>query len=135
MSQSDLKLAKKQRRFATVSPYAVVNPTRRNRQKRGLRILDGNAPEAHFLRRVQKDLVEHVGGSPTAPQRAIIAKIAWAELRCLLLDKKLIESRETPYDHDTYLAHANSLSRWYKLLGIKQPEPKFSQLMKKKDAA
>ena len=118
------------RRYPTVSPYARVSPTRRNRQKRGLVVMDGNSPEAHFLRRVQRKLLEHLGGEPTAPQRALVNKIAWIELRCLLLDKKLLESRETPYDHDVYLAHANAAARMYKLLGIEPPKPDFASLMR-----
>ena len=118
-------------RYATSSPYAAINPTRRNKQKRGLRVLDGNSPEAHFIRRCTKRLIEdHFNGNVTTPQRALISKIAWIELRCTLLDAKLIDSRETPYDADVYLSHANALKRMYQGLGIEKPKKSFADLMK-----
>jgi hypothetical protein len=119
-------------RYATSSPYAAINPTRRNKQKRGLKIIDGRSPEAHFIRRVTKQLVDHIGiDRVTVPQRALISKIAWIELRCTILDRKLIENRETPLDVDTYLAHANALKRMYQALGLNRPTKSFTELMRK----
>ena len=111
------------KRYASVTPYATITPTRRNQQKRGLKILDGNSPEAHFIRRCTKMLTEHVGGEPTVAQRALIARIAWIELRCSLLDRKAMSDNETPYDVNVYLAHANSLKRLYQALGIEKSRP------------
>jgi hypothetical protein len=119
-------------RWAASSPYAAINPTRRNHQKRGLRVVDGRGPEAAFLRRVTKHLVEHIGiDRITIPQRALISKIAWIELRCTMLDRKLIDSRETPYDVDTYLAHAKALKLLYQALGLNRPTKSFAELMQK----
>jgi hypothetical protein len=119
-------------RYATSSPYAAINPTRRNKQKRGLRVLDGNSPEAHFIRRCTKRLIDdHFNGNVSTPQRALISKIAWIELRCTLLDRKLIDNRETPYDQDTYLAHTGKLMHLYGKLGIEKPKKSFAELLQK----
>jgi hypothetical protein len=124
--------ARKPRRYATVSPYGRVTSTRTNNQKRGLRIMDGTSPEGCFLRRVQKQLIEeHLGGNATVPQRALVNRIAWIELRMLLLDHKMIEGHETPCDDNQYLAHANSAKRMYQALGIERPRASFAELMKK----
>jgi hypothetical protein len=121
---------RKQRRYATISPYGRVTSTRTNNQKRGLRIMDGTSPEGCFLRRVQKQLIEeHLGGNATVPQRALVNRIAWIELRMLLLDKKAIEGNETPYDVSTYLAHANSAKRMYQALGFSRPSASFAELL------
>jgi hypothetical protein len=55
---------------------------------------------------------------PTVPQRALISKIAWIELRCSFLDRKLGVNRETHYDQDTYLAHTGKLMHLYGRLGL-----------------
>jgi hypothetical protein len=123
---------KRGKRFATVSPYGRVSSTRYNNQKRGMRIVDGNSCEANFLRRCQKSLIEHLGGEPTVPQRALISRIAWCELRLTLLDKKMIESNETDYDNKTYNAHVNSVRRLYSQLGIGKPKASFAKLLQSK---
>src|SRR5689334_6196238 len=121
----------RRKRYPTVSPYGRVTPTRMNHQKRGLVVLDGNSPEAHFLRRAQKQLREQLGGGDLTPaQLALISHIAWTELRILILRKKAIEGRETPYDSHIELAHINAIKRLYAVLGIKHPGPKFSDLLK-----
>jgi hypothetical protein len=123
---------KRGRCYPTVSPYGRVSSTKYNQQKRGLRIVDGNSCEAHFLRRVQKQLIEdHLGGVATVPQRALIARIAWCELRMALLDKKMLEDNESDYDNKTYNAHVNSVKRLYQTLGIGKPTKSFAELMKK----
>jgi hypothetical protein len=120
------------RRYGTVSPYAKISPTKRNNQKRGLRLWDGNSPEAHFIRRATKMLIEHVGGPDvvTVPQRALIDKICWIELRCAILNRKaFFENHETPYDQDIFLAHAGKLKLLYEQLGIEKPKASLAQLM------
>ena len=124
-------MAPKRRKYPTVSPYARVTSTRRNQQKRGLVVVDGNSPEAHFLRRVQKQLVEHLGGNPTVAERALVNRIAWIELRCLMLDQKALSGNETAYDDHVYLAHANSLKRLYGALGLQSPKKSFAELMRR----
>ena len=80
-------------------------------------------------------LTEHVGGEPTVAQRALIARIAWIELRCNLFDRKAISDNEAPYDVNIYLAHANSLKRLYQALGIEKSRPSFARLMRGPTAA
>jgi hypothetical protein len=81
--------------------------------------LDGRRKESAFLKGVRAELVEHVGGDPTAPQRALIESAAQLRLRISMMDRKLTESKATtPNEHDTatYLAWSGTLARTMKTL-------------------
>src|SRR5437868_6127262 len=99
--------SKRPRRRSVASPYARETSICYQNQKRGLFVVDGNSPEAHFLRRVHRRLIdEHLGGRATDAQLGLVNLIAWAELRLLRLNAKFIRGEETPYDVDMYFAHS-----------------------------
>src|SRR5271169_5875009 len=50
-------------------------------------IIDGRTREAQGLRRFRKQLVEHVGGTPSVAQEALISSICQLRLRLLALDQ------------------------------------------------
>jgi hypothetical protein len=81
--------------------------------------LDGRTREAKLLRRVKAELTAHVGGNPSATQRALIERVAMLTLRIHAMDEKCAGGDMTELDTRTYLAWSNTLARTVKLLGIK----------------
>ena len=79
--------------------------------------LDGRTREAALLRRVRADLTAHVGGHPTATQRALIDRAALLSLHVALFDARALESGGlSERDSRSYLAYSNSLSRCLRAL-------------------
>jgi hypothetical protein len=94
-----------------------------HRHRNCFRAIDGRLAEGKLERRVIRDLVEHVGGSPTAPQRILIelsAKltVALAVMSDKLVTKGCIDEAESKY----YLAWVGHLRRNLETLGLKQPQ-------------
>jgi hypothetical protein len=76
------------------------------------------------MRRVRAELAAHVGGKPSATQRALIDRIAWLYLHIAMLDARSVERRHmTEHDSRTYLAWCNTLARTLRQLGLKGVEP------------
>jgi hypothetical protein len=131
-SQSALKLDGRPRRRSYVTsftPYARIQPTERNRDKRGIKIADPHSFEARFLRKAQHDLIAHIGGRPTKPQQALISHIANLELRILMLNHKFYNGRGTAHDDDNLVAHIGKLKLLYQSLGLDEPRPSFAELL------
>ncbi len=82
--------------------------------------LDGRRREARLMQSVRDELTQHVGGKPTAPQRALIERAAWLSLHCALMDAKLLEGEGPLSERDSreYLAWSNSLTRCLRSLGM-----------------
>ncbi|HEV7267354.1 MAG TPA: hypothetical protein VGN83_20965 [Falsiroseomonas sp.] len=86
--------------------------------------MDGRTREAKILQRVRAELTEHVGGSPSATQRALIERAAWLTLRTAQLDRKIAGGGElTDHDSRVYLAWSNSLTRTLRQLGHGKTRP------------
>ena len=83
--------------------------------------LDGRTRESRLLESTRKELVAHVGGSPSATQRALIERCAMLSLHLALMDEKALTNsgRMTELDSRTYLAWSNTLARTMKILGMK----------------
>jgi hypothetical protein len=81
--------------------------------------LDGRTREARLLRETRAELAQHVGGAPSATQRALIERAAQLSLRIALMDAKFAEtSIQTEHDSRTYLAWSSTLSRTMRELGV-----------------
>ncbi|WP_429820286.1 hypothetical protein [Ensifer sp. B1-9] len=82
--------------------------------------LDGRRREARLMQNVRDELTRHVGGKPTAPQKALIERAAWLSLHCALMDAKLLEGEGPLSERDSreYLAWSNSLTRCLRSLGM-----------------
>lgn len=81
--------------------------------------LDGRTREARLLRETRAELAQHVGGAPSATQRALIERCAQLSLRIALMDAKFAEtSIQTEHDSRTYLAWSSTLSRTLRELGV-----------------
>jgi hypothetical protein len=82
--------------------------------------LDGRTREAILIKETRAELLAHVGGHPSATQRALIEQLVQIKLRLAVMDRKFAATGSTMTDHDsrTYLAWANSYSRLLRLLGL-----------------
>jgi hypothetical protein len=80
---------------------------------------DGRSRQGRLLHQMREALTAHLGGSLSAPQRAMVERAAMLQLRCATLDQKIIDGTFTEYDAKTYLAWSNSLTRTLTALGLK----------------
>ncbi len=80
---------------------------------------DGRSADAVLLRRTKAALCAHVGGKPSATQRALIDRAAQLTLHVARMDARAMEDGGLS-DHATreYLAWSNTLSRTLALLGL-----------------
>jgi hypothetical protein len=102
--------APKRRRARRVGP---------NSRRSALAALDQRTREARLLRRMEAELTRHVGGTPSATQRALIARCAMLTLHVAMLDGRALQSGGmTAHDQRAYLAFSNSLSRSLRDLGL-----------------
>jgi hypothetical protein len=117
-----------------VSPYMRVTPIKSNNQRRGLRILDTHSPEAHFIRRCKRMIVDdHFAGRKlTTAEQSLLHRIAMIELRCELLDREFLASDESGYDEVQYIARTNTLIKLYTKLGIHRGHTDMAALLRKK---
>jgi hypothetical protein len=85
--------------------------------------LDGNSREAKFIKAFEQSLVQHVGGSPTAVQRALITRAARLAVHLELWDELTIPQGGacTAASHNHYLAWSNALGRTLARLGLGAP--------------
>ena len=74
------------------------------------------------MRDTRKELIAHVGGAPSATQRALIERAVQLTLRIATMDRKFAEAGlQTEHDTRTYLAWSASLSRAMRDLGPPVP--------------
>jgi hypothetical protein len=86
-------------------------------------LLDGRSREALFMKRVRADLLAHVGGNPSAVQRALIERAVRLSLQLELMDERLTHGATfKARDHNHYLAWSNALTRTLARLGITAAE-------------
>jgi hypothetical protein len=79
--------------------------------------LDRRSGEFLFMQDVKRELIEHVGGNPSATQRALIEQAAWLQLHIRTMDNKAVSGKLTALDSRTYLAWQNTLRRTMQALG------------------
>src|SRR5579875_1264234 len=74
--------------------------------------IDRRTKIGRALTAFRTSLAQHVGGSPSGTQRAIIEQAAQLRARLLVMDARFTASGEmSAHDSRTYLAWANSLAR------------------------
>ena len=62
-------------------------------------LVDGRSREGRFLRAFERQMVDFVGGAPSAAQRILIGRLARVALRLELFDEK-IAAGDSLTDHD-----------------------------------
>ncbi|MBB4272333.1 hypothetical protein [Rhizobium mongolense] len=88
--------------------------------------LDGRTREARLMQTVRDDLTAHIGGNPTATQKALIDRAAWLQLHVSLMDAKTLDDGGPLSERDSrqYLAWSNALTRIMRDLGADKPRSK-----------
>ena len=81
--------------------------------------LDGRSAEGRFIRDLEQQLVEHVGGKPSITQRLLIDRIIKIRLQLDGLDEKLAAGNWTPHDSRTYGGLLNAYRLTAREIGIK----------------
>lgn len=92
--------------------------------------LDRRTRESRLLEATRAELVAHVGGQPSATQRALIDRCSMLSLHLALLDEKTLSAGGTMTEHDSrqYLAWSNSFTRAMRDLGVKPAAAKAPSL-------
>ena len=87
--------------------------------------LDRRTKEARQLEATVAELVEHVGGQPTAPQARLIDRIARLELYLAKMDERANANGGTLSERDSraYLAWCNSIRLAMRDLGLEKRTP------------
>jgi hypothetical protein len=90
--------------------------------------MDLRSPEGRLLARVRGDLTRHVGGTPSAVQRALIDQAAMLQLHVAMMDARALgRGGLSARDARQYLAWANALSQLLRQLGLRgTPAPRRS---------
>jgi hypothetical protein len=73
---------------------------------------------AKLMRETRAALVAHVGGDPSATQRALIEQIVLLTARCRQSEVKMLAGTDTEFDGRSYLAWSNALRRSLRDLGM-----------------
>jgi hypothetical protein len=91
--------------------------------------LDGRSKEGRFLKTIERDLIEQIGGSPSVSQQLLIRRIARAMLMLEILDLKLANNENwNQCDAATQGGLNNNVRLCLRELGIKAPAPKRQSL-------
>jgi hypothetical protein len=89
----------------------VTNPVGPDSRQHRLAKIDGRTKIAKLMRETRAALIAHVGGEPSATQRALIERVVWLRLKCSLIDAKIATDTDNDYDSKSYLAWSNALRR------------------------
>ncbi|SRR5216684_218189 len=82
--------------------------------------ISGRTTAGRYLRAVEHELSQHVGGSPSVVQRMLIRRLANVALRLELFDKKLgLGGKATDYDAKVYGALHTSFRLLCREIGVK----------------
>lgn len=75
-------------------------------------IVDGRTWQARYLARMRRELTAHVGGAPSAPQRALIDRAAHLSLQVEVMDRRTAKGWSmSEHDSRVYLAWSGHLAR------------------------
>jgi hypothetical protein len=90
--------------------------------------IDGRSKEGRFLRAVESDLIEQVGGAPSVGQTLLIRRIARTMLSLEILDFKLASGNWNDCDARTQGGLSNNVRLCLRELGIRAPAAKKATL-------
>jgi hypothetical protein len=81
--------------------------------------VDGRSMEGRLIRKLERELITHIGGAPSITQRLLIERIIKTHLQLRALDEKLAGGTWTDHDRRTQAALANGLRLCLRDLGVK----------------
>jgi hypothetical protein len=98
--------------------------------------IDGRSKEGRYLRAIEAELVDHLGGQTSTTQRIAIHRAARIMLRLEIFDQRLSAGEFTAHDARIYNALQNSLRLMLKELGLKpkaevKPSPTIADIAKR----
>ena len=86
--------------------------------------VDGRTREGQLLRQHRREMLDHMGGSPSAPQRRLIELAGNLALQIALMDCRFVEAHAvTEREGRQYLAWANAYRRTLQALGLDRRAP------------
>ena len=86
--------------------------------------LDGRSTMGRFVRDLEKQLIEHVGGNPSITQRLLIERMIKVRIQLDLLDEKLASGEWTAHDSRTYGGLLNAYRLTAREIGMDaKPKP------------
>ena len=85
--------------------------------------IDGRSREGRFVRRIEAELIQQLGGVPSFGQLLLVRRAARAALKLELYDQKLASSDLTDHDSRMYGGLSNNLRLLLRELGLKAPSP------------
>ena len=83
-------------------------------------LYDGRSADGRFIRHLEAELTQHVGGAPSITQRLLIDRIIKVRIQLDLLDAKLAGGTWTPHDSRTYGGLLNALRLTARELGLER---------------
>jgi hypothetical protein len=101
-------------------------------------MIDGRTRVARLMRETRAALIAHVGGEPSATQRALIERVVWLIVKCCQIDGKILAGANTEYDGNSYLAWSNAQRRALRDLGMEPTAvraPSLADVLSQGDAA
>ncbi len=84
--------------------------------------IDGRSTAGKFLRRIEAELVEHVGGHPTFAEHLLIRRVARLSLQAESLDAKMASGEWTGHDAKTLGGINSAIRNALRDLGLKRKE-------------
>ena len=99
---------------------AVQKGTPRHLDLRGLSRLDYRTKEDKAAKVFRQQLIEYLGGDPNVVEKALVDRCVYLQLKCWLLDRKIVNGMDTDYDSKQYLAWSACLQRSLVRLGYKE---------------
>ena len=94
--------------------------------------IDGRSILGRFVRDLESQLVEHIGGRPSVTQRMVIERLIKTRVQLDLLDERLLTGNWTAHDQRSHGALLNSLRlccRESGLTATKAPVPGLADLI------
>ncbi len=82
---------------------------------------DGRSKEGRLLRQMREALIAHLGGEAalTPPRRVMVERAAMLQLRCAVLDRKIVDGTCTADEAKAQSALSSSLARILATLGLR----------------
>lgn len=85
----------------------------------------GRSKEARLFRIIRRELIDHIGGNPSAAERHLIDRCAMLQVHLAKQDERLLNGADITQNYSNqYLAWANSVSRMLQAIGLKAPSAK-----------
>lgn len=101
-----------------------VGPHCRQISRGSLGPIDGRSLQGKYARKLESELVAHVGGKPTFPQMLLIRRVVRGSWQLEQLDAKMASGRWTDHDSRTYGGLSNSLRLALRELGMRPAQSK-----------